>query len=747
MSRKNRKLVGLVLLVAMISSCAPAPRQVIQVIHEPLVVEETTSLTQTWERQDPVDSLSVDRFDVDIGRFDGGKMWTFDHPPEQWLSEAYEIQTDSSWFAKARLGALRFGSNCSASFVSDRGLILTNHHCARESITEVSGEGEDLLQDGFLAEETSNERKIPDLHVEQLWEITDVTERVHRAGQVVRGDNERVRARRDKAQEIEEAMTQSAKMRDSTLRVEVVELYSGERFAAYTYRRYEDVRLVMAPEKQLGYFGGEQDNFTFPRYTLDMAFFRAYDPNGNVAVTPHHYQWSISGAEVGDPVFVVGNPGSTSRLGSVSQLRFERDYVLNQQIEALQRRESLLRSYRGGDETGADEVDNMWFSISNSLKALSGQLKGLRNDTLMARRSAAEFQMKEDLFKSDSLSARYGSVFQNIDELQRSKRAEAGRMKAFTFLGTAIGSRILTRALYGYYYANLQQRGYADKSALDDIRKEALALKDVPQEVDQAMMVIRFQELQEALGDNDPTIRSILGGLTVDSLASTIAETTALSDSAGFSALLGEGYLSSDDPTVPVMSALAPLYFTAQRQAESFTNREDLLNAQLASLRFALYGTNIPPDASFSLRISDGRVNGYRYNGTYAPAFTTFYGLYDHYYAYRNLSESWDLPERWQDPPDEFVLSTPLNFVSTNDITGGNSGSALLNQNLEIVGLIFDGNIESLPNVYVFSDVTARAVSVDVRAILAALEYIYNADALVQEILNSAKNESLEPSP
>jgi len=742
MNRKDLWIVCFFAITLIVSSCGPAPRQVIQVVNEPLLVEESQVTSQPLEppNSDPVSV--VDRFDVDIGQFDGGKMWTFDNPPVDWFSEAYSIDTDSSWFAKARLGALRFGSQCSASFVSNMGLILTNHHCARESITDVSGEKEDLLKDGFLATEKSDERKIPDLYVEQLWDITDVTERVHRAGQVVRGDNERVRARRDKALEIEEAMTQSAKMRDSTLRVEIVELYSGERFAAYTYRRYEDVRLVMAPEKQLGYFGGEQDNFTYPRYTLDMAFFRAYDHNGNPAMTAHHYHWSTSDTEVGDPVFVVGNPGSTSRLGTVSQLRFERDHVLNNQIDALQRRESLLRSYRGMDEPGSDEIDNMWFSISNSLKALSGQLNGLRNDTLIARRSATEFQMKEDLFMSDSLSARYGSIFQNIDELQRSKRAEAGRMKAFTFLGTTIGSRILTRALYGYYYSNLQQRGYADKGALDDIRKDALALKNFPLDPDREMMVIRFQELLESLGDKDPTMRSILGGLTIDSLASSIVTTTALSDSAGFATLLDNGYLSSNDSTVPVIRALAPLYFTAQRQAESFTNREDLLNAELASLRFALYRTDVPPDASFSLRISDGRVSGYRYNETFAPAFTTFYGLYDHFYAYRDLSDSWDLPERWQNPPETFALSTPLNFVSTNDITGGNSGSPLLNRDLEIVGLIFDGNIESLPNIYVFSDTNARAISVDVRAILTSLKHIYNADFLVQEIMDSAKNTS-----
>ena len=736
-SSMDWRIAGLLSLLVIMAGCAPGAIEVVQVISEPLVVEEPQPSGGSVDERDTTSALSVDRFDVDIGRFDGGKMWTFDSPPTNWLAEAYGIDADSTWFAKARLGALRFGTQCSASFVSDQGLILTNHHCARESITDVSQEGEDLLEEGFLAGVVSEERKVPDLYVEQLWEIVDVTHRVHRAGRAVRGDNERVMARRNKASEIEESMTKTARMRDSTLRVEVVELYSGERYAAYTYRRYEDVRLVMAPEKRLGYFGGEQDNFTFPRYTLDMAFFRAYDKEGNPAVTPNHYVWSSSGAAPGDAVFAVGNPGSTSRFGSVSQLMFERDHTLVRQVEALERRTELLRPFRGMDEPGADAIDNMWFNTSNTLKALSGQLAGLKKDTLIAQRSAAEFQIKEDLFKSDSLSVHYSAVFQELDQLQLSKRAEAGRMEAFTFFGTTIGSRILTRALYGYYYANMQRRGYVDQDALDEVRKDALALEDFPVEADRAMITLRLEELQEALGERDPTIRSILEGLTTDSLAANLVATTALTDSAGFATLLDEGFLNSDDPAVPIISALAPLYFTAQQQAESLKNREDLLIAELASLRFALYGTDVPPDASFSLRISDGQVGGYAYNGTRAPAFTTFYGLYDHFYAYRNMSESWSLPERWREPPNTFDLSTPLNLVSTNDIAGGNSGSPLLNQDLEIVGLIFDGNIESLPNVYVFSDRTARAVSVDVRAILASLQHIYEAENLVREITES----------
>ena len=521
--------------------------------------------------------------------------------------------------------------------------------------------------------------------------------------------------------------------------MEVVELYSGERYAAYTYRRYEDVRLVMAPEEQIGYFGGETDNFTFPRYSLDLAFLRAYDKDGNPAVTPHHFAWSTEGASVGDAVFLVGNPGSTSRLGSVSQLVFERDYVLPQQVAALGRRAELLRPFAdsAGSDT-ADALNNMFFNVSNTLKSFSGKLAGLRNDTLIARRSAAEYQVRDDLFKSDSLSGRYGSLFQELDELQLSKRAEAGRMEGFTLFGTTLGSRILLRALYGYYYANLQRRGFVDQEIITDVRKDALALDDFPVEVDESLIKLRLKEIQDALGVQDPTMRSLLGELTIDSLAASIVTNTSLTDSAGFAELLDKGYLGSDDSTVRVISALAPLYFTVQQQMESFQNREDLLVAELAALRFALYGTDVPPDASSSLRISDGRVGGYVYNGTRAPAFTTFYGVYDHFHAYRDFSLEWDLPERWRNPPEAFDLSTPLNMVSTNDVAAGNSGSPLLNQNLEVVGLLHDGNIESLTNEYVFSDRTARAISVDVRAILESLRHIYGADRLVQEIISES---------
>ena len=358
---------------------------------------------------------------------------------------------------------------------------------------------------------------------------------------------------------------------------------------------------------------------------------------------------------------------------------------------------------------------------------------GLRDPALIARRAATEEKLRHDIAQVDSLQAQYGGLFQDLEELQRSKKAVVGRMAMFAFFGTELGSRVLTRALYGYYYDTLKRRGMPP-SDLAEIRKDAVDFEDFPAEVETALIALRLRDAENAMGATDPTFKKITGGLPIDSVAARLVATTALADSASYASLLDSGYLGSGDPTVEVIDALAPLYFTFAQQQQSFNNREELLNGKLAQARFALYGTAVPPDASFSLRIADGVVKGYTYNGTAAPAYTTFYGLYNHYYSYRDVSDDWDLPERWIAPVSTFDRATPLNLVSTNDITGGNSGSPLLNQNLEVVGLIFDGNIESLPNTYLYTDETARAVSVDVRGILEALDEVYDADRIVLEL-------------
>ncbi len=664
-----------------------------------------------------------------FGRFDDGRMWTFDNPPADYFTLRYGLSADSAWMTRAMRGALRFGSSCSASLVSAQGLVMTNHHCARESITKVTEEGETLMKDGFLAVTPADERAVAGLHVDQLLRIEDVTGSVHSASRRVRGDDEQSRVRAARATEIERRMTAGLTREDSTLRVEVVELFSGGRYAAYTLRRFDDVRLVMAPEKSLGYNGGDSDNFTYPRYALDVAFFRVYDKEGNPLATNDYYRWSEDGVQEGDAVFVVGNPGATSRLGTVAALEHERDHSLPLQIDWLARRAAALAPYQEDDAVG-----NAYFSLVNSLKALRGQLDGLADGALIARRGASESYLKAVIATSDSLTEVYGSLFRDVEELQISKRSEVGRARAFAFFGTALGSRVLTRALYAYYYAMLRRRGYTSEEEFAEIRREAMSFESLPADAEVALIALRLEDVREVLGERDLSFRRITNGLPVDSVAARLVAETALMDTTGLDSLLRGSYLNSDDASVPVVEALAPLVLTAQGQAQSFGNRESLLSAKLAQLKFMLRGADMAPDASFSLRLADGMVKGYDYNGTRAPAFTTFYGLYDHYYSYRGTSLEWDLPDRWLSSPDSMDLSVPLNLVSTNDITGGNSGSPLLNRDLEIVGLIFDGNIESLPNVYLFSDRTARAVSVDARGILEALEHIYGADHIVAEL-------------
>jgi len=683
---------------------------------------------------------------VQARRFDQGRMWTFDDPPTDYFSATYDFDSDSAWFREARLGALRFSDYCSASFVSPRGLVLTSHHCARESIAKVSEEDEELLENGFYAEAASGERKVPDLHVEQLIGIEDVTERITGRAEQYADDQERAQALRQRAERVQEKMTQAAKELNERRRVEVVELYSGARYAAYTLRRYKDVRLAFAPELRAAFFGGEADNFTYPRYALDVAFFRVYDENGEPLRSPDYFPWSVDGASEGDAVFVVGNPGSTSRLKTVSQLRYERDYTLQQQLRVLRTRADLLANYVEANPEEAEEHDlkNALFSIRNSIKAQTGQLEGLRDPYLLARRGAAERQLARAFSDQDSLRRSYVEAIRQLQAVQRSKEAIADQSGAFTYFGApSFSSHVLTRALYGYYSSTLKRRG-APPERLDEIRKQVMDVSNWPAALEADLIAARLRELRDHLGAGDPTVEKLLGERSPEGVGERLANRTALTDSSAFRDLLDEGYLQSDDPTVPVIQALAPLYLNLGRQSSEYASRESRLQARIARARLVEYGpSRVPPDATFSLRISDGRVEGYEYNGTRAAAHTSFFGMYDHFYSYGE-GTPWDLPERWRSPPSDFDRNAELNIVSTNDIMGGNSGSPLLNRDLEIVGVAFDGNIESLASDYIYLPERMRAVSVDVRGMREALDTVYDADRLVLELMEGRFVESEE---
>ena len=723
-------------LIAVMAGCA-APRETAVVTERaprPLKPPSTEDAMRSVREAEPVpEAAGLDS--VRARRFDGGKMWTFDNPPLDYFASAYGFRPDSAWLARARLSALRFATYCSASFVSPHGLVMTNHHCGRQSVTDVSKPGENLLDNGFYAGTVEDERKVDGLYVDQLIGIEDVTARVYVAA--ARGGDAEARwdAVRKQAEALEKSLTDVAKARDTTLYVQVIPLYHGGKYSAYTYHRYHDVRLVMAPELQIGFFGGDHDNFTFPRYNLDMSFFRVYGTDGKPLETPHHFAWSREGSREGDAVFVVGNPGSTSRLSTVSQLRYERDYALPQQRAVMQSRARILKEYIDSHPEEAETYDlrNPYFTIANSWKATEGQLQGLQDPYLLARRAAAERDLRAAIAANDSLQRRFGDVWNQIDQIQGSKRATSAQARALTFfMNGSMSSHVLIRAMYGYIHGLMQQRGFPPDQ-MQEVYDEAVKVKNWPADVEKAFIAARLEELKEYLGPADPTMKRLLAGRSPEAVAQALVDSSVLVDSSRFHALLDKNYLYSKDATVPVIQAIAPLYFTLSQQLENFEKQEEDLNARLARAQFAVYGTTIPPDASFSLRLADGVVRGYDYNGTHTSPFTTYYGLFDRYYGHHG-HEEWDLPDYWMALPESFAYETPVNLASTNDIIGGNSGSPLVNKDLEIVGLVFDGNIESLPNKYLFTDERARTVSVDARGILEALDDVYDADRLVLEI-------------
>ena len=721
---------SLLLTLFLVAGCG-ASRETVTVTQRPEPIPSTEDSATAEARPAPAVPVPAGYDTVQARRFDQGKMWTFDDPPADYFESAYGFRPSNSWFNRARMGALRFGDGCSASFVSPKGLVMTNHHCGRDAIDAASREGEDLLEAGFYADSLEAERKAKDLHVDQLIKIENVTGRVYQGLPTGSG---RAQARQRRVESLQAQMTEKAKRSAENLSVEVVALYNGAKYSAYTYRTYEDVRLVMAPELQIGFYGGTADNFTYPRYVLDVSFFRVYQ-DGEPLETSSYFEVDPGGSNPGDPVFVVGNPASTSRLQTVSQLEYRRDHSLPAQLDVLRTRRSIMEPYvrTHPDSAAAYDLRNTYFTIENSVKSMEGQLRGLRDPYLMARRAMSERTLLDSIAAVDSLQQAYGSVVDNIQQLQQSKRVIASKNEAFAAFGSPmLGSRVLTRGIYAYFYDFYRTRG-ATEEQVADLRSEAEKIIDWPASVEKEFIVARLNEIREAYGPQHPSVRKILGNRSPDDLAQRLVANSALMDSTSFAELFEAGFRKSDDPAVPVMEALAPLFRNVNEQMRGFSNTEQSLNAELSRARYAIYGSQIPPDATFTLRVADGRVRGYDYNGTRAPTYTNFYGLFDHYYSYN--AGAWSLPEAWVRPPSEFDLETPLNLVTTNDIAGGNSGSPLLNENLEVVGLIFDSNIEALPNEFLYRQDDARAIAVDVRGILEAVRDLYDADRLAEELV------------
>ena len=676
--------------------------------------------------------FGVDLDTIRAGRFDQGKMWTFDAPPADYFTREYGFTADEEWFERARLGALRIPS-CSAAFVSPNGLVMTNHHCARDFLSQVSREGESLLDEGFVARDLADERPVEDFTADQLVEIVDVTEGVNAALDTL-PPAERGNARDALLEEISNRMLEERGGEASGFVVEMVPLYDGGLTSAYVFRRYTNVKLVAAPELQMGFFGGDPDNFTYPRYALDFAFFRVYGDDGEPISNDSFFPVDADGLGDGDAIFIVGNPGSTSRLQTVSELEYRRDVGDRSVTEFYRTRMEALGEFIDAQPEEAEELDlrNDYFSLANSLKAFRGRLSGLEDPIIIARRRDTDRRFQAAIEARPDLVDRYGSLIGRLAELQQQKRALAAPYATFVGFGSPdFASTTLFRAFFAFQVLSATQGG-APQEAIQGLINQIRSVPDRPEELDRLLVEARLRDLVNAYGVDSEVARTALAGMSVEERARAVVSQSQLQDSASAVAAVENGSITMADPALGVMRGLVPAYIEYQDIFPIF-EEEDEISADLGRARFEVYGTDVPPDATFSLRIADGVVAGYEYNGTVAPPFTTIYGLYDRHFSHAG-DQDWALPGGWLTPPETLDLSTPMNFVATADIIGGNSGSPALDQDLEVVGLVFDGNIESLPGDYIYLPESNRSVMVDIRAIVESLDEIYDLDRLVLEL-------------
>ena len=701
---------------------APAPAPVAAAAPEPAV--EATPQPFVY---------GVDLDTVRAGPFDQGKMWTFDAPPVAYFQEEYGLRLDEAWFEKARLGALRIPS-CSASLVSPNGLVLTNHHCAREFLSQVTEPGESLLDDGFVATDLSDEREVEDFEADQLVQIVDVTDEVNTALDAL-PPADRAERRESLLEEIQERILAQRGGEGSGFEVEMISLYNGGRTSAYVFRRYTNAKIVAAPELQIGFFGGDPDNFTYPRYNLDFALFRLYGDDDRPLSVDTYFPFDDDGLEEGDPIFIVGNPGSTSRLQTVAELEFRRDVSDRYVVDLLRTRMEAIDGFIQAYPAEAEERDlrNTYFSLSNSLKAYMGQVGGLEDPIIIARRRDTDRTFQAAIDADPELRSRYGTLIERMAALQDRKREQEPGFGAFLAMtSTDLESATLHRALLAYQVLSARQGG-APPQAVQEVVDELLAVPQQHPALDRALLEARLNDFVRFFGEGSTLANAALAGMTVQQRATAVQSQSALGDSARAAAAVQGPSLNMQDPALAIVRAYLPAFIEFQQNAGAVFPEEAEIAAELGRARFEIYGTDVPPDATFSLRIADGLVTGYEYNGTVAPPFTTIYGIYDRHYSHAGKTD-WALPEKWMGPPEGLDLSTPFNFISTADIIGGNSGSPVLDQELEVVGVVFDGNIESLPGDYIYLPEKNRSVTVDVRAILESLDVIYDADRLALEL-------------
>ena len=666
-----------------------------------------------------------------------GTMWTFDAPPLDYWKKTYGFSPDQAWLDNARLASIRI-PGCSASFVSAKGLVLTNHHCIRVCLDAVSPKDTNLVETGYAASANRDERKCPDMVADQLESIENVTQRVSAAV----SSRDPVAAAAQRAgivSQIEKECGERTK-----LTCQVVSLYQGGIYSLYRYRRFDDIRLVFAPEQQISDFGGDPDNFTYPRWNLDAALLRAYENNRPYAAK-NYFRWSKSGPKEDELLFVIGNPGSTGRLLTLAQMEFLRDVGYPTTLAAYERGLAAYRAVERTDSTAVRRYQNNVFSIENSRKAVTGYRDGLRDSASMSQKRAFENEFRARIAGDPKMAAEYSGIYDAIESAQRELATfdAERRYRGFGLSQNLGGSRLLT--LSGQLVRIAKESAQPDAQRLAAFRGNGAAtiratlLREQPIDPAYERIAIAAQlaAAKAELKADDPFLLATLGGRTPEQAAEALVSATRVGDLTFRRSLVDGGEAAVASSTDP-MIVLARKIDVMNRELQSRTDRLNAIitanNEKLGRALFAVYGTALPPDATFTLRITDGVASSYPMNGTIAPFKVTFYGLYDRWESF-GKKFPFSLPPRWIDHRGKLDLSTPFNFVSTNDIIGGNSGSPIVNRSSEVVGVVFDGNIESIANRFLFQSKTARTISVHSSAILETMVKMYGANWIADELL------------
>jgi Peptidase S46. len=661
-------------------------------------------------------------------------MWTFDNPPLKQWKERYNFEPTKEWLDKVRLASPKV-NNSSAGFVSPNGLIATNHHVAAGYIERVSSKERDLLKMGFYAKTGADELKIPDASAMVLASFENVTERVHGAAKAATTDADAAKLRSTATAAIEKECVAA-----TSLKCDVISFYSGGEYWLYRNKVYTDVRLVMAPEEQAAFFGGDYDNFVYPRHDLDFTFLRAYE-NGQPAKTPEYFKWSETGAGDGEFILVSGYPGSTARLLTVAQLSYQRDIGNPLQKQVWETRRKALEEY---SKLGAEQLRQAnpgMRSFANSLKRLAGQQDGLLNPRNFSRKEAEEKDLREKLALKPELEKQYAPAWENIAKAYSGLPAMSKRL-AFSNLAASrlatIAQQIVTHKIETAKPDDQRYAEYRD-SRLTALKSSILSPAPIYVEMEEAALVSWLEEGVKVLGASDPFIKAAIGDAQPAEVARRAVRDTKLNDPA-FRKTLIEGPASavttSTDPMITLARRVEPIVRELRAWNETnISNVETANGTKIAQARFAVYGKSMPPDANSQLRIEYGVVKGYEEDTTLVPYKTTFFGLYDRALSFGE-KHPFDLPESLKSRREKIDLSTPLNFVYSADTIGGNSGSPVINRAGEIVGLNFDSNNQKLSNRYWYIEDAegSRAVGVHSAGILEALRKVYDATELANEL-------------